>query len=142
MDIYQIFCLILIGIIVLISIVFAFVNKKYSRLLKNMNEREVDEVLTKKGVRYTEDQTVVDENGDMNISFGSSDVVLKQNTTEIVGKKNYVKPGKWTVLSTADEAEKFNIRIGAYVKEYSHNQKIVLAEGEEVTAISCNVILR
>lgn len=142
MDIYQIFCLILIGVIILISIVFAFVNKKYSRLLKNMSEREVDEVLTKKGVRYTEDQTVVDENGDMNISFGSSDVVLKQNTTEIVGKKNYVKPGKWTVLSTADEAEKFNIRIGAYVKEYSHNQKIVLAEGEEVTAISCNVILR
>ena len=65
-----------------------------------------------------------------------------KNTTEIVGKKNYVKPGKWTVLSTADDVEKFNIRVGAYVKEYAHNQKIVLAEGEEVTAISCNVILR
>ncbi|MBQ3047826.1 MAG: hypothetical protein IJD48_02305 [Clostridia bacterium] len=142
MDIYQIFCIILLGVILLMGIVFGFINKKYNRLLKNMSGREVDDVLTKKGVRYTEDQTVVDENGDMNISFGSGDVVLKQNVTEIVGKKNYVKPGKWTVLSTADESETFNIRIGSYVKEYAHNQKIVLAEGEEVTAISCNVILR
>jgi hypothetical protein len=142
MDIYQIFCIILIGVVIMLAIVFGFVNKKYSKLLKSMSEREVDDVMTKKGVRYTTDQTVVDENGNMNVSFGSDDVVLKQNTTEIVGKKNYVKPGKWTVLSTSGETEKFNIRIGAYVKEYSHNQKIVLAEGEEVTAISCNVILR
>lgn len=142
MDIYQIFCIILVGVIVLLAIVFGFVNKKYTKMLKNMNEREVDDVMTKKGIRYTTDQTVVDENGEMNVSFGSDDIVLKQNTTEIVGKKNYVKPGKWTVLSTADDVEKFNIRVGAYVKEYAHNQKIVLAEGEEVTAISCNVILR
>ena len=142
MDIYQIFCIILIGIVVLLAIVFAFVNKKYSKLLKNMSEREVDDVMTKNGVRYTTDQTVVDEDGNMNVSFGSDDVVLKQNTTEIVGRKNYVKPGKWVVLSTSGETEKFNIRVGAYVKEYSHNQTIVLAEGEEVTAISCNVILR
>ena len=142
MDIYQIFCIILIGVVVLLAIVFAFVNKKYSKLLKNMSEREVDDVMTKKGVRYTTDQTVVDEDGNMNVSFGSDDVVLKQNTTEIVGRKNYVKPGKWVVLSTSGETEKFNIRVGAYVKEYSHNQTIVLAEGEEVTAISCNVILR
>ena len=142
MDIYQIFCIILIGVVVLLAIVFAFANKKYSKLLKNMSEREVDDVMTKKGVRYTTDQTVVDEDGNMNVSYGSDDVVLKQNTTEIVGRKNYVKPGKWVVLSTSGETEKFNIRVGAYVKEYSHNQTIVLAEGEEVTAISCNVILR
>lgn len=142
MDIYQIFCIILIGVVILLGIVFAFINKKYTKLLKNMNEREVDDVITKKGVRYTTDQTVVDENGEMNVSFGSGDVVLKQNVTEVVGKNNYVKPGKWTVLSTADEVEKFNIRVGVYVKEYAHNQTIVLAEGEEVTATSCNVILR
>ena len=142
MDIYQIFCLILLGVVVLMGIVFGFINKKYTKLLKSLNEREVDDTITKNGVRYTVDQTVVDENGEMNVSFGSGDVVLKQNITEIVGKKNYVKPGKWTVLSTADQAEKFNIRVGAYVKEYAHNQTIILAEGEEVTAISCNVILR
>ena len=122
MDIYQIFCLILIGVIVVILIVFGFVNSKYSKLLKSLNEREVDDTITKKGVRYTVDQTVVDEDGKMNVSFGSSDIVLVQGKTEVVGTKNKVKPGKYVLLSTKDEDETFNIRVGAYVKEYRHNQ--------------------
>ena len=142
MNIYQIFCLILLGICVLILLVFGFVNHKYSKLLKSMDKREVDDILTKKGVRYTVDQTVVDENGNMNVSFGSGDVVLKQGQTEVVGVKNKVKPGKYTLLSTKDEDDSFNIRVGAYVKEYKHNQKIVLADGEEITCVNGNVILR
>lgn len=142
MDIYQIFCIILLGIIVLMFIVFAFINRKYTKLLKSLSEREVDDVNIKKGVRYTVDQTVVTENGEMNVSFGKDDIVLSQNATEIVGVKNRVKPGKYTVLSTKDEDDKFNLRIGAYVKEYAHNQKIVLADGQEITAVNCSVILR
>ena len=142
MDIYQIFCIILLGICVLMAVVFGFVNRKYSKLLKSMSEREVDQVNIKKGVRYTEDQTVVDEEGNMNVSFGQNDVVLQQNVTEVVGRKNKVKPGKYTLLSSKDEDENFNLRVGAYVKEYKHNQKIVLAEGQEITAVNCTVILR
>ena len=142
MDIYQILCIILAGVVALILIVFAFINKKYTKLLKSLSEREVDDVNIKKGVRYTVDQTVVDEQGNMNVSFSKDDVVLVQNQTEIVGVKNRVKPGKYTALSTKDEDSKFNIRIGAYVKEYSHNQKIVLSEGQEITAVSADVILR
>ena len=142
MDIYQIFCIILLGVCILMAIVFGFVNHKYTKLLKSMSEREVDQVNIKKGVRYTEDQTILDEEGKMNISFGQSDVVLQQNTTEIVGPKNKVKPGKYTVLSSKDEDETFNLRIGTYVKEYKHNQRIILAEGQEITAVNCTVILR
>ena len=142
MNIYQIFCIILIAIIALMLIVFIFINKKYTKLLKSLSEREVDDVNIKKGVRYTVDQTVIDEQGNMNVSFSKDDVVLIQNETEIVGVKNRVKPGKYTMLSTKDEDEKFNIRVGAYVKEYAHNQKIVLSEGQEITAVSANVILR
>lgn len=142
MDIYQIFCIILAGIVVLLAIVFAFVNKKLTKLLKAMDPREVDDILKKKGVRYTVDQTVVDEQGNMNVSYGSGDVMLVQNQTEVVGVKNKVKPGKYTLLSTADESEVFNIRVGSYVKEYKHNQTIVLADGEEITSVNGNVILR
>jgi hypothetical protein len=142
MDIYQIFCIILAGIVVLLSIVFAFVNRKLTKLLKAMDPREVDDILKKKGVRYTVDQTVVDEQGNMNVSYGSSDVMLVQGQTEVVGVKNKVKPGKYTLLSTADESELFNIRVGTYVKEYKHNQTIVLADGEEITSVNGNVILR
>ena len=104
--------------------------------------REVDGTITKRGVRYTEDMTVVDTEGNMNISYGKRDVVLKQNQTYIAEKHGYVKPGKYCVLATHNQEDKFNIRIGAYVKEYYHNQEIILAEGEEITAVSTNVILR
>lgn len=142
MDLYQIFCIILVGVCALLLIVFGFVNRKYTKLLNSLKDREVDDVNIKKGVRYTVDQTVVDENGEMNVSFGQGDVVLNQGVTEIVGVKNKVKPGKYTMLSAKDEDEKFNLRVGAYVKEYKHNQKIVLAEGQEITAVNCTVILR
>ena len=142
MDIYQIFCIILLGVCVLMFIVFGFVNRKYTKLLNALKDREVDDVNVKKGVRYTVDQTVVDENGEMNVSFGSNDVVLQQNVTEVVGVKNRVKPGKYTMLSAKDEDNTFNLRVGAYVKEYKHNTKIVLAEGQEITAVNCTVILR
>ena len=142
MDIYQIFCIILVGICVLLLVVFGFVNRKYTKLLNALKDREVDDVNIKKGVRYTVDQTVVDENGEMNVSYGQGDIVLNQGKTEVVGVKNKVKPGKYTMLSAKDEDEKFNLRVGAYVKEYKHNQKIVLAEGQEITAVNCTVILR
>lgn len=142
MDIYQIFCIILLGVLVIMGIVFCFINRKYTKLLNALKTREVDDVDVKKGVRYTVDQTVVDENGEMNVSFAKGDVVLKQGVTEVVGSKNNVKPGKYTLLSAKDEDEAFNLRVGAYVKEYKHNQKIVLAEGQEITAVNCTVILR
>ncbi len=142
MDLYQVLCIILGVICVFIIIMFIFINHKYTKTLKGFRDREVDAVRAKKGVRYTIDQTVVDENGEMNVSFGSSDIVLKQNVTETVGKKNRVWAGKYTLLSTRDEDETFNLRIGKYVKEYKHNQTIVLSEGQEITAVNCDVILR
>ena len=107
-----------------------------------MSKREVDNVEIKKGTRYTIDQTVIDENGETNVTYSKEDIILNQNKTEIVGIKSKVKPGKYVVLSTKDEEEAFNLRIGDYVKEYKHNEKIVLAEGQEITALSSTVILR
>lgn len=141
-DIYLILCIVLGVILFFVILMFLFISHKYSKTLKGFKEREVDGVNTKKGVRYTIDQTVVDEDGNMNVSFASHDVVLKQNVTEIVGVKNNVKPGKYTILSSKDNEESFNIRIGTYVKEYKHNQSVVLAEGQEITAVSCDVLLR
>lgn len=142
MDIYQILCIILGVLCLFIIIMFIFINNKYTKTLKGFREREVDAIRAKKGVRYTIDQTVVDENGDINVSYGTSDIILKQNKTELVGKKQRVWAGKYTVLSTSDENETFNLRIGNYVKEYKHNQTIVLSDGQEITAVSCDVILR
>lgn len=135
--------LIVVGALFLLTFTYNLV-----RLIKNKKKRaeeqlrEVEDTIEKHGVRYTQDMTVVDTEGNMNISFGKGDVVLKQNQTYVVEKRGYVKPGKYCVLATHDTEDKFNIRIGAYVKEYHHNQEIILAEGEEITAVSTNVLLR
>jgi len=142
MELFQIISIVLGGIILLQFIVMGFLNHGYTKLLKAMKNREVDNVEIKKGKRYTVDNTVVDEDGNVNVSFSKSDVVLKMNQTEVVGVKNYVKPGKYTLLSTSDKEETFNIRLGKYVKEFHHRESIVLADGETITAVNCSVILR
>ena len=124
---------------------FATSSIRYLKHKKKRAEeeaREVGDVEIKKGVRYTEDMTVVDNAGDMNISFGKGDLLLKQNVTYTASKKTEFKPGKYTILSTKEGEDAFNVRIGAYVKEYKHNQEVVIAEGEEVTPVSTDIILR
>ena len=115
---------------------------KKRKIAAEIASREVDDVTIKKGVRYTDDMTIVDQEGVTNISFGKNDTILKQNQTYKADRKGYVKPGKYTMLATKDDEEKFNVRIGTYVKEYYHGQEIVLTEGEEITPVSNNIILR
>jgi len=80
------------------------------------------------------------------VSFGSDQPetlsLLSPNETKVVSKKGDLKPGKYTVLTSNEGEDKFNIRVGNYVREYAHNQSIILSEGQEVTAINCPVILR
>ena len=127
---------------VLMFVVGAIRLAKKRKIDAEIASREVDDVTMKRGVRYTDDMTIVTQDGDTNISFGKGDCVLKQNQTYIADKKGYVHPGKYTILATKDDEEKFNVRIGIYVKEYHHGQEVVLAEGEEITPVSTDIILR
>ena len=141
MDIYLILTILLGCVCLFMLVLLITINKKYSKMLNAMRNREVDNINQKNGVRYTVDQTVMDENGEMNVSLSQKDIILKQNETQTAGIKNKIKPGKYTVLSSGDD-EKFNIRVGNLVKEYRHGQSIVIADGEEITAVSSTVILR
>lgn len=130
------------GLFVLMFVAGAIRMAKNKKIQAEIKSREVDDVTIKKGIRYTDDMTIVTKDGDTNISFGKHDCVLKQNQTYVADKKGYVHPGKYTLLATKDNEEAFNIRIGAYVKEYHHGQEVILTEGEEITAVSTDVILR
>lgn len=130
------------GLFVLVFVAGAIRMVKNKKIKAEIESREVDDVNIKHGVRYTDDMTIVTKDGDTNISFGKHDCILKQNQTYVADKKGYVHPGKYTLLATKDDEEAFNIRIGAYVKEYHHGQEIILSEGEEITAVSNDVILR
>ena len=71
-----------------------------------------------------------------------SDIILEKGVTYVVGEKNGVLPGTYTVLAPQETSRAFDIRIGDVVREYKHNSGIVLAEGEKICAVSHSVILR
>ena len=127
---------------VIVFIIGAIKLAKKRKIQAEIESREVDDVTIKHGVRYTDDMTIVTKDGDTNISYGKHDCLLKQNETYIADKKGYVHPGKYTILSTKDNEDAFNVRIGVYVKEYKHGQEVVLTEGEEITPVSTDIILR
>ena len=129
--------------VVLLSILIACIkaakNKKRKAELK---KREVSDVVVSHNVRYSEDATIVKENGEQNVSYVKHDIILQPRKMVQVSTKGDLKPGKWTVLSAYGNEDTFNIRIGLYVKEYKHGQEIILAEGDEICPTSTTIILR
>ena len=131
------------GVVLIITIAITISRMVKKRKAKKESEqRQVEDVVEKNGVRYTPDSEIVNENGETNISFVKQDIILQPRKMVLVDKKGVVKPGKYTVLSAYENEDTFNIRIGLYVKEYKHGQEIVLAEGEEICPTSSTIILR
>lgn len=125
-------CALLLAIII---VVFAIRNNK-NKAKKNLVET--------RDARYTYDNAkTTTESGDAKMTFAREDILVGQGQKLTVGTgKGQIKPGKYIVLATDDKTPEFNLRVGSYVKEYKHNQEVVLAEGIEFTAISASVILR
>ena len=124
------------GAIVLLAFLIwlgSYIAKK-----RKISKTGIDE---EKGVRYSAD-TDIGTAEDPNMTYVREDILIPQNTTEFVGKKNKVKSGKYTILSTIDSMESFYVRIGAYVRGVKHGSEIILAEGEKITPVSCSIILR
>lgn len=129
--------------IVLISSIVTIVSMVKSRKNKqNQKLKEVNSVEEQGGVRYTPDATIVDDNGNMTVSYIKNDIILQPRKMVEVGKKSGIKPGKYTVLSAYGNETTFNIRIGLYVKEYNHGQEVVLVDGDEICPTSTTIILR
>lgn len=118
-------------------------NKK-----RKQAEEKIEQEKTEKNleiiddVRYTMETNPEQESGAVNATFQQSDLILKQNTPYKVSVDGEIKPGKYIMLSNNENQDTFNIRVGIYVREYKHNQEIVLAEGDTVCAVSGDVILR
>lgn len=111
-----------------------------ARKAKNKNKTQVDKIDVIDGVRYTKTAQTLDEKGATMVTLNKGDVILERGKIYTVGKGGLL-PGKYTILS-GDGAKTFNMRVGGIVKEYSHLSNIVLAEGEKISAVSHNVVLR
>ena len=128
--------LIIFGAVVMISLAVwlgSVISKK-----KKIKKTGIDE---EKGVRYSADDDIgTAENPHMTLV--REDIIIAQNETEIVGKKNKVKSGKYTILATMESMDSFYVRIGSYVRGVKHGSEIILAEGEKITPVTCSIILR
>lgn len=123
-------------VVVLAWIVTALKRKKSSEHLR------VDDVYIKDGTRLTKSKEAIDENGDVVITLNKEDIVLERGKVYVVSKEGKILPGKYTVLSADQGTDCFNIRLGGLVKEYKHFSSVVLAEGDEISCVSANIILR
>lgn len=134
------------GVLALIVVLTSAVTIKNMVKKKKENvekkTRQAEDVVTKNGVRYTPDATIVDKQGNVDISYVKSDIVLQPRKVVTVDKKGQIKPGKYTVLSAYENEDTFNIRIGMFVKEYKHGQEIILVQGDEICPTSSTIILR
>ena len=68
-------------------------------------------------------------------------VVIAQGESITVGSEGRIPCGEYT-MESCDGEEKFNVRVGRYVKEYENGCKIVLTEKQKVTPVSASIILR
>lgn len=74
-------------------------------------------------------------------SVPSMKVVIAQGESIVVGSEGRIPCGEYT-MESSDGEEKFNVRIGRYVKEYENGCTVVLTEKQKVTAVSTTIILR
>lgn len=109
---------------------------------KKPDGRVADDVELKRGVRYSTDEFIVEDDGSTKVSLVQGDIVIKKGETAIANKKGDFKPGKYTVLATNEGADALNIRVGSYVREFKHGAEIIVAEGESVCPVSTSIILR
>lgn len=126
-------------IVILIALV-VFILVRNNNKINSKNK--ADNVKVIGGVRYTENKNEVTQDGDVSVTHQVGDLVLERGEEYLVAKKGYVIPGKYTVLSINDSVSAFNLRIDGYVREYHHQDDVVLAEGTTVSAVSHSVILR
>lgn len=114
-----------------------------TKVLRKMRSGEIKtgKVKVVDGVRYTKDD-VVERNGEINVTHKVGDITLLRGKEYEVVKDGEVMPGKYTVLTADEDTGVFNIRIGGFVREFTHNTPVVLAEGDTVCAVSHTVVLR
>lgn len=123
---------------VLLVVVVSFVL--YAKKHKDGKEH-TDKVDVIDGVRYTKNAQVLDEGGRPMVSLKQGDILLERGKIYTVGKGNLFA-GKYTALSGEENCLSFNLRLGGLVKEYKHGSIVVLSEGDKISAVSCNVVLR
>lgn len=128
-----------IGVLALLVLIFVIILIVKAVKAKNAKPKTMEDtkIVVKDGVRYNSERDKVSD-----IKYTKGSVVLSQGETYVAQKNGYVIPGKYYMISAQETVKKFNVRLGGFVREYNHEDEIVLNEGDEITPVSCNIILK
>ena len=129
---------IVVGVLLVVMLVLFGVT--YSKLKHKDSDKKVEDYEIIDGVRYTKDDKVIDDKGNAKLSLKKGDIVLERGKEYKVGKD--LLAGKYTVLTGDENTEVVAMRIGGIVKDYKHFSSIVLADGDVISAVSANAVLR
>lgn len=127
--------------VVLVFVVIAWVASALKNKKSN-KDKQTEDVYIKDGVRYTKSENVLKENGDIKVSLNKGDFLMERGKEYKVGEDGDLLAGKYTVLSSDENIGAVNIRVGGLVREYKHFSSIVITNGDVISAVSANVILR
>lgn len=136
--------LIAVGVIaVIFFVVLITVTVRLLKMKKRVSSEKTHaaDIEVSNGVRFTKESAVTDSEG-MNVTHRKGDVVLLRNVTYRVGHGCEIMPGAYTALSAGGNEAGFKLRIGGIVKNYTHGDRLVLGNGDEITAVSSGVVLR
>lgn len=140
----EIIVIIVLAVLLAAACIALIVLAKKRRAEKRRSEENAsfaEDVKIKGGVRYSEDGAV-ERDGQANITFRKGDAVLARGETYTAERGGKLLPGTYTVLAVSENVQSFKLRVGGLVRTYAHGDTLVLADGEEVCAVSCAVILR
>lgn len=128
--------------IVLVMLIIAIIAINVIRRKDKHDGNRTDELEVIDGVRYTKDDVVVDESGKASVTLKKGDIMLERGKEYLVGENGDLLAGKYTVLTADENRESVNIRIGGLVRDYKHFSSIVLTDGDKISPVSNNVVLR
>ena len=137
----QITLLILSVLLAVFIVILIVVSVKLRKIKKREDAEYAEEVKIVDGVRYSKDGAV-QENGEMNVSHLPVDFMLVRGEIYRAERDGRLLPDVYTVLSADGSRGTMNIRKAGYVRTFGHGDKIVIAEGDEICAVSGDVILR
>lgn len=141
---WEIIVIIVLAVLLAVALIALAVIANKRRKEQRHSEEDAayaGDVKVKGGVRYSEDDAIT-KDGEANITFRKEDFMLPRGETFTAVRGGKPMPGTYTVLAVSENTPQFKLRVGGLVRTYSHGDTLVLAEGEEICAVSCAVILR
>lgn len=128
--------------IIAAAVILLIIIIAIARAVKKKRKQKITQAEETRDARYSIDPTPVKYDDTANATYVKGDIIVSKGQTVVAGKGNDIRAGKYTVLTSVEGVDAFNVRINGLVREVRHNSSIVLGEGDSFCPVSHSVVLR